>query len=204
MLVKEWSRSKSLIDAGISIVLKRLSIWMAHLKAAEVEITVHRREVTLNDRSLIAQIRSSNPSLISWSNVSDYLHPSDFFGLCKAVSVPGRTLHRFYSMNWIQSCFGSFILDYPKEQRKPFITAAAGLLKEEYKKLGVCSLLTDTVVDNAINTSSYFLSKRYYSRWLQSFLSFGGVERCVSEEISYYSIFARGQATVFVTFAFQK
>lgn len=77
-------------------------------------------------------------------------------------------------------------------------------MREENTKLGVSSLLNDTIIDNTINTSSYFLSKKYYQQWMKSFLSVGRIDRCVEEEFTHYNIFARGHTTVFVTFVHPK
>jgi hypothetical protein len=49
--------------------------------------------VQLGNTSVISSIRSLEPYTISWSNVSDYMHPADFHKLAQAVSAPEDTVH---------------------------------------------------------------------------------------------------------------
>jgi hypothetical protein len=51
---------------------------------------------------VITSIRSLEPYTISWSNVPDFMPPTDFHKLAKAVSAPNETVH--YMHRHCQHC----------------------------------------------------------------------------------------------------
>mmetsp|Transcript_21790 Transcript_21790/g.49350 ORF Transcript_21790/g.49350 Transcript_21790/m.49350 type:complete len:237 (-) Transcript_21790:92-802(-) len=78
-LSREWaSGSRSVVDAGVGIILQRLALWGGRLQRGEVLVTLQ-------------------PASMSWSNVCDYCAPEDFFALARACP---KALHHCYSMNW--------------------------------------------------------------------------------------------------------
>lgn len=200
-LAEKWSNSRSsILEVGTAIALSRISTWMQHLKNGNVEVEVRRKKVE-NNMSILHEISSLKPSLVSWSNVPDYMHPENFFELVRAISSE-HTIHQLYSMNWIQNCFGTGAADYPKEKRADIIKKA----EEDIKKTGIAfktrSLLTDEVFDNAYNTSMSILCKNLHQTWAESFLAYGRVSKHnLKAECQEYNQFHRAPGTVFLEFS---
>ena len=227
LLVEQWVSSKkgsdsnNIVDIGVNIVLARLNTWMEHIKAGRVQIEVHHKTISRDDSVTLAEIRAQQPALISWSNVTDYMHPRDYFTVARAISVPtttiattardaagdsadGGTLHRLYSMNWCQATFGTVALDYPKEAVKAVIDkgdACITRLNKQYH-LDKTYLTTDNI-DNHINSTMYYLACKYHTKWLDAFFGFGHDQVDAGSrqaEVCPYNHFARGQGTVMMSF----
>jgi hypothetical protein len=201
LLTDKWRNSQfDIISVGISIVLDKILTWSQHIQVGLVDIVVRLKEVKL-DRALICEIASCQPSLVSWSNVPDHINPPNFFQIAREISTP-RTIHQFYSMNWLQDCFGTFAFDYPKTQRQELIqkgevVARLAIFSHKVQHL----LITSDIIDNAINTSCAYLATRLYRQWLTSFLHVGGLSesQILYVELQDYNKFHRAMGTVYAS-----
>ena len=204
LLAKHWCNSRTdVIQTGISIVLGRITSWMEHMKSGFVEVVVKRKKIE-SDPALVNEIRLLKPNLINWSNVPDYILPKEFFSIVKAISIRG-TEHRLYSMNWLRVCFGTYALDFPKEQRLELLEKADKYVYSLYSKHGIKSFLTTEIIDNAMNSTMAYLTNCRYLSWSKSLLKIGGVhESCIKfVELQDYNHFHRGPGTVFVAFTLE-
>ena len=123
---------------------------------------------------LIAEVR---PWTMSWSNVLDYMAPSDFHRLARSCSVHGDTIHFGYSMNWVTDVCGTNIIDYhgqPAQVRKELVDGANQNVERGYKMVGWDRYLRLPPPCNPINTTSHYcLEMIHYKDWAEHFFTYG-------------------------------
>lgn len=206
LLAKSWCNSpSSVIEVGVDIVLNKISTWMESVKAGLVEIEARLKKVDDNS-SILREICSLKPDLLSWSNVPDYIHPETFFRMARTAGSEKRVVHQFYSMNWPQTCFGVCPLDFPKEKRKELIAQADKHIHTANAANKLQSKLQGAyIIDHPLNTSTSHLAFTHHRSWLKSYLKMGGVtdpSQTLYVECQDYNLFHRGPGTVYVSFSF--
>ena len=122
-------------------------------------------------------ITGARPWTMSWSNVLDYMSPSEFHRLARRCSVHGDTIHFGYSMNWVIDVFGTNIIDFqgqPPQARKEIVDVSNENVERSYKMLGWDRYLRLPPPCNPINTTSnYCLEMIHYKDWAKHFFNFG-------------------------------
>ena len=87
----------------------------------------------------------------------DYYHPEVFFAVAEQCSAPEETVHFLYSMNWIQTCYGSNILDIDAKHRKKYFDDGNAVIDVTYESYGLKKYLASPPFTNPINSSSLLL-----------------------------------------------
>jgi hypothetical protein len=74
-------------------------------------------------------------------------------------------------MNWIQTCYGSNILDIDEKTRKNNFDAANAIIDLTYETFDLKRYLASPPFTNPINTSSIPLQKRQQKNWCEKFFA---------------------------------
>lgn len=153
----------------------RVSLLMALARSGKVKVSV---KVAFVECGKVAQdIASLKPHSISWSNVLDYLDPSDFHRLareCSSVDKDRPTAHFGYSMNWPRWTFGATIIDIATTAEcMNLIESAAKSIRKSFGD-DVFSL---PLRANPINTTKRLLAVKYHKSWVDYFFGHSRAER---------------------------
>jgi hypothetical protein len=205
-LVEEWQNPScpDIVQAGIHILLERINKFCILIRSKEVIVDVRYGRVSPDNAELCQEIKRMNPFAISWSNVPDYFHPKDFFSMAASCSADRDTVHYFYSMNWIATCYGASVFDIKSvDKRFEIQRKSLECIDECYRLKNVHPLLLSPPVVNVINTASYVTSQCQFSNWVDTFFRYSKVEKKSRREICHsFNPFARVLANVYVKFSF--
>jgi hypothetical protein len=77
LLAKEWQKPSvsDIVQAALNLVSERIEKYSLLVQTGKLQIKVFNKVVDLKHPEVMREIRESNPHTISWSNLSDYLHP---------------------------------------------------------------------------------------------------------------------------------
>jgi len=137
----------------------------------KLQIKVFNKIVDLEHPDVLNGIKKSNPYQIHWNNVPDYYHPKVFFEMAKLCSAPKDTVHYLYSMNWIQTCLGSHILDYNVKERQKLYDVANIIIDEAYGLFGLKEYLVSPPFTNPINIASIPCHEKWKKEWCEKFFA---------------------------------
>ncbi|CAB9497422.1 expressed unknown protein [Seminavis robusta] len=171
---EEWNGS--FFQTAEKVKEARVRTLMEHAQAGRVKVKL---SVSLLDPDLtspaIAEIRELNPKSISWSNILDYMTPSEFHKVAKACSE--TAIHSGYSMNWTRDVFGAHLIDYPTTSME-IIRDAERKSELEVKKLckGRGRIFSVPFQHNPLNTTISLLASRCHSYWAAHFFRSSGFE----------------------------
>lgn len=70
-----------------------------HLRSGTLLFTVKLGRISVENVDLIQELRTLQPYLVSWSNISDYMSPLDFHVIARRLSC-NETMHVLHSCNW--------------------------------------------------------------------------------------------------------
>ena len=170
-IIGERRADTDVMAAAENLCLKRvlrLATWAA---GGRVTVTLRCQRV----EQAVADIWRLSPRTMSWSNVLDYMHPTEFHKLAHACSKGHGTTHFGYSMNWVSRVFGANLLDFElgtdKNKTAALIKQADAGIAELYKKLRWDEYLWLPIPQNPINTVGMWVAKQYHQHWTKHFFS---------------------------------
>lgn len=190
-----WIRaSDSVLDTARSYFEGNMEKLVRHVRQGTIIFTPKLGTVSLRNSSLIQEIAAMHPYTISWSNVVDYIHPTDFHRVAKRVSGPD-TVHVLHSCNWCTRVHGTDIFDINPAVRLSIY--AEGLFFAEQCHAGA--------VDHFRNQCASILGRIYVKKFLRYFFK-GEDVRCAcmngKSPLTPWSPFARNTDTAHYIFAY--
>jgi hypothetical protein len=206
-LAEEWLKQSDVISAGIAIILNRISSWQQLILRNELTISVHHKRVTTENPAVLSEIAALKPSSMSWSNVPDYMHPSEFFSMAKACSASEKSIHYLYSMNWVTTCMGATVLDYGIPARKTFLQEGEMLISHDYERIKLIEHLHTPPFTNSINIATYATAHSLARKWSEAFFHFARLSnqrQFTHSDTMVFSPFARNNSTLFLAFTFDE
>lgn len=190
------------IDAATSILTDRVGKLMKRMQSGLIRARVKLGSISKENVALMGEIRALSPWSMSWSNVCDYITPTDFHYIARHCSGPSDTMHFGYSMNWTMETMGTSILDYPIVARKDMLEMAeTGLCRTllehyppEYQKYLVIPPNT-----NPINVSDFSLTIVYYEKWFEKFMEADvfGPHQGLCQKTDYSAFYSTSNITTF-------
>ena len=157
-------RRQSVVDVARTYFEGQVSMFMEHLRGGSLFFSPKLGEVSIQNRSLLREIRDSNPFTVSWSNVVDYLSPQEFHSVAKEISGPD-TVHIAHSCNWTTRVFGTDVMDLAMQTRLGVYTLGLAMLVASQKATG--SRFLPLAPDHCRNVASVLLSRRFINRFLR-------------------------------------
>ena len=83
---------------------------MSHVRNGTLGFMPRLEMMSQNNQVMIDKVKATEPYIISWSNVVDYMHPKRFHMIVKEMSC-ANTVHYLHSCNWPCKVFGTYIYD---------------------------------------------------------------------------------------------
>jgi len=166
-ITETLSPSVSTLEAAERIVLANVSKMADWAVAGDVSVEL----VCAKIQDKLEDVIAARPWTMSWSNVLDYMKHSDFHRMARACSAHGETVHFAYSMNWTNSVFGTYIIDYYNaKERSSFIDAANYTMRRIYQSYGWSDYLRLPRPTHPINTTCQFALELFnHPKWLKYF-----------------------------------
>eukprot|EP01006_Ploeotia_vitrea_P022602 TRINITY_DN55000_c0_g1_i1.p1 TRINITY_DN55000_c0_g1~~TRINITY_DN55000_c0_g1_i1.p1 ORF type:complete len:908 (-),score=32.78 TRINITY_DN55000_c0_g1_i1:79-2649(-) len=179
------------------------------LKDGHLQVSLHHAMVSLENRDTLQQIQDLQATVITWSNLCDYIPKDEFHQIAKLVQqqTPPQnkttgdsnhpqhagTLHLGYSMNWSRYVVGASALDWPSDVRCAKLAEAKQYILETIPDT-TKEYLTEVdagphVVDNVLNLLDFKCNSEVKLHWQDHY--FGDESRVVSLDSQQYHVFAR-------------
>jgi sulfatase maturation enzyme AslB (radical SAM superfamily) len=155
--------------------------------------------IKLENEKLLSIIQEHNPSSISWSNIPDYMNKHDFFKIAKKCSMK-EAIHLIHSMNWIQSVYGTNIIDYESKNRRDLLDK----FRKELSKFNLehfPNLLKSLPYSHPYSITDYGLSLEWYKKWIESYFK-GAQTKVLTQRISSFLPFYQSQTILCIVFTF--
>ena len=122
------SKAVSFFDRIRSYFEKKIALFSQHLRIGTLHFTPKLATISIDSDVLLEEMAATNPFVVSWSNVPDYISPSEFHTIARRISGPD-TVHILHSCNWTQRVFGTDIYDINESRR--LLYYSVGLLRIE-------------------------------------------------------------------------
>lgn len=146
---------------------EKLTTFMSLFRAGTVIFKPSLQEVTKSNTSLISFLQSLSAHVISWSNVSDYMPPTDFHALASRISGPD-TVHFLHSCNWTTCVYGTDIYDVNKAARGALYQNGYKLMRVGQQNLVGFSALP---VSHFRNIAQPVLLRKFIKTYLRYFFA---------------------------------
>jgi hypothetical protein len=168
--------SQDCLEAVTTLLNKRVERVMSLLKSGSVTAEVRLGLIGIDSDDVIEDVRSIQPSSMSWSNLCDYIVIKDFFAITKACST-SKTKHFGYSMNWPMEVKGAYGVDYLAEDekfRRKQLEDARRYYKVQLSKRIQLSerYLRHPPITHPLNVVDFELQSRFYRNWVQNKFTF--------------------------------
>lgn len=123
------ARGKDVVAIGVDYLRERIAWLSEALTSGSVKFGRIETGKVFPGSRVNARIRNLQPWTVRWSNVPDYIAPSDFHRCAREVGTAEDTLHFFYSMNWRRDVKNAWVLDLPTtEARKEILDAGKNVV----------------------------------------------------------------------------
>jgi hypothetical protein len=86
------------MQAAVAILRKQIESLQNRINSKQITIEIRMGYIE-PESYFLNEMHVLSPTSISWSNICDYFHPSEFGNMLRASSQP-YTRHTIYSMNW--------------------------------------------------------------------------------------------------------
>lgn len=167
-IAEALSPSVTVVDAAEKLILANIAKLSNWVVAGDLTVEL----ICAKIQDVLEDVVDARPWTMSWSNVLDYMKHRDFHQMARACSV-NETVHFAYSMNWTNSVFGTYIIDYfDPEQRSRFIDIANDTMRNIYKSYGWSDYLRLPRPSHPVNTTcQYALEVFHHPAWLKYFFA---------------------------------
>lgn len=166
-IAKALSPSVTVVDAAEKLILANIAKLANWVVAGDLNVEL----VCAKIQNVLEDVIDARPWTMSWSNVLDYMKHSEFHRMARACSAHGETVHFAYSMNWTNSVFGTYIIDYlDAKRRSSFIDGANDAMRHFYESHGWTEYLRLPRPSHPVNTTcQYALEVLHHPAWLKYF-----------------------------------
>lgn len=182
---------------------EKVSQFSHHLRNGTLYFTPKLGVISIDRDDLINEIKRTNPYLVSWSNICDYIDPKEFHAIARRISGPD-TVHYLHSCNWAQRVYGTDIYDINQSVRLFYY--CIGLLRIERSHSLLIGVRRQGVyhVRDICNTE---LARKYVKNYLRYFFRGQDVVcGCFNGNtpLKMCSPFTRNIETAFFMFAYRE
>ena len=205
-----WRMKKGIADvmhAAVEYFRAGIDRLRKDITGKSLLIDVRFKYVDVRESDTIAALK---PYTMSWSNVCDYFTPVEFHKIARRCSAH-NTLHFAYTMNWPTCIFGASVLDYLNlrgEQMDEIVKKGSYFVTRWYDKLQLGNVMVSEPIDDPRNLFEVFVQLDLCSKWVYAFFaectegSRFDTKRQVNADLAVYSIFARNNGTIYLTFTY--
>ena len=181
------------IDAVTDLLTERVEKLTKRIRSGLLLPSVKLGSVSRKNVALLKEIHSLSPWHMSWSNLCDYLTPTDFHYIARKCSATSDTMHFGYSMNWTTETMGASILDFQINMRKEILENSEEGIKqmlEGYPSYKTYMTLPPNT--NPINVADFALATMHYNAWFDSFMKADvfGPHQGVCEKTEYSVLYS--------------
>jgi hypothetical protein len=178
---KKQDRSRDVVEAITACLLQDVKKLKDLVMNGRITMNILNMEASL-DPNFVTLATLWAPTTVSWSNVVDYMRPTEFHKVAEAIStfLGTRVRHYAYSMNFNREVHGFNLLDYDRvADRRTILQQITNPAKadpvHQHNILQpmwdsglpeLCLFPPETMVHNLVE---YGMSRRFASRWLQWF-----------------------------------
>ena len=126
--------------------------------------------------SLYSQLKALRARTATWSNLCDYIRPTEFHHMAAACSFR-QTQHFGYSINWMQETYGVNLLDYPQKRDREGILkeyeSPDGDFAKEMRAKGIDRLFVIPPYTSIHNLTEAFFARKFRKYWVNHFAERG-------------------------------
>lgn len=143
----------------------KIEKYMACIRSGALVFKPKLGNLSPENSSLINEVASLKPYVISWSNVPDYMKPSTFHEIAKRMSCD-ETAHYMHSCNWVDRVLGTDIYDFTVNSRLHYY--AAGMFTIE-RSLSMLDGFTGQGAYHFRDICTVALGRRYVKNFFRYF-----------------------------------
>ncbi|CAD7699418.1 unnamed protein product [Ostreobium quekettii] len=203
-LMKDHIITGSVMNAVYRRLRSRITRLQRMCVSGQVKIDLNLQAVAPDTPETHVDILAAQPRSISWSSLCDYCTPDEFHDMAQACSLPGKTVHYVYSMNWIRDVKGTFAMDYPLENQLKLVDLANNAISAELEAADLDLIFVRPPVQHPYNITDAMLARSYYGAWVEYFFENTNVSK---ENMGYtlvrpFSIFGRSRGNLFMCYSY--
>ncbi len=168
-----------------------------HLRSGALLFTAKLGRISVENMDLIRELRTLQPYLVSWSNISDYMSPRDFHVIARQLSC-NKTMHVLHSCNWTQQVYGTDIFDLNDQCRLYYFAAGLFHISMVKREMGA---------HHFRNVCSISLARKYVKKYFRYFFDGQNVTcGCMNGHtpLPIPSFFLRNLVTAYFTLAYSE
>jgi hypothetical protein len=98
LIAPSTARSPSFFGRMRAYFEGKIDKFARHLRSGTLLFTAKLGRISVENMDLIQELRTLQPYLVSWSNISDYMSPVDFHVIARRLSC-NETMHVLHSCN---------------------------------------------------------------------------------------------------------
>ena len=181
----------------------KMQKYIACVRSGALVFTPKLGNISLDNTSLVTEVASMQPYVISWSNVVDYMHPSTFHSIAKRM-YGDDTAHYMHSCNWTGKVLGTDVYDFSALGRLHYY--AGGLFTVE-TSLAMLDGFSKHGTYHFRDVCTVTLGRHYVNNFFRYFFEGEDVNcSCLNGNTPLKAAYplARGVATAFIVFAYKE
>ena len=193
--------NSSVVDRTVSYFEKQMEKFIRHVRNGTLVFTPKLGIIAGNNHAIIEEIRAKKASTISWSNVIDYIEPTEFHKLSKRMSCE-NTAHYLHSCNWSSRVYGTDIMDLNEQCRLQFYSSGLCTIEQG---LAFLHGFTKQGCYHFRDSCSTVLGRRYCNQFFRYFFAGQDVKcACLNGQtpLKHAFPFARNVSTAFIIYAY--
>jgi len=197
-----FKSNSNIVDRTISYFEKNMSKFIRHVRKGTLIFTPKFGVVSGCNQAMIQEIKKKRPYIISWSNVIDYIAPTEFHTIAKQISCK-ETAHYLHSCNWTSRVYGADIYDINQKVRLYYYSGGLHLIE---KGLAFFYGFTRQGVYHFRDVCTTVLGRNFCNRFFKYFFANQDVKcSCFNGNtpLKLPFPFARNVSTAFIIFAYE-
>ncbi|GMH35288.1 hypothetical protein BSKO_03156 [Bryopsis sp. KO-2023] len=201
-MVQNYEECGSMMKVVVHVLRGRIERLKRRVLAKEVTWELNTDGVDLNGKEMHESIRAMKPRGVSWSNLCDFAREKDFHEMAKACSVRG-TWHYLHSIHWLQDVMGSYLVDYPENQKVEVLESMQKEAGKLLRESGMDKHMLDPPIFNQ-SLISGLIPKEWFDRWCEGWLKTGGVKLSQVKEMTRhpFSVIGRWEGTLYLKYTY--
>lgn len=188
-------------DRTVNFFEDNMKAYIKHVRNGTLIFTPKLGMISESNLELISAMKESDPCIISWSNIIDYIPPTEFHRIAKQVSGKD-TVHYLHSCNWTNRVYGTDIFDLNTDSRLFFFSAGMCCIE---RALTFISGFTPQGTHHFRDVCSTILGRKYVNRFFEYFFEGEDVNCCCSNGktplLPSFPL-ARNVTTAFIAFSY--
>ncbi len=120
----------------------RIETYMKHIRSGSLIFKPSVASIGVRNESVLVGMEALDPCMVGWSNVIDYIKPSDFHIMARRISSKtSPTVHYAHSCNWINAVYGTDVIEIQEDKKAAVYEAGYEIYRQSrtHRLHGFCS-----------------------------------------------------------------